>query len=95
MTLPVFVRCNQKSRGSIRGTICLPGSRAISGMAHSDISFSGDPRIQPSKQSFRGVAKGFQAIRSFENAPASYEQLAIGGVGNVRKAFGEIQNVEC
>lgn len=95
MIAPVIVRVDQKSRGSIRGTICLPGSSAISGMAHSDISFSGDPRIKPSKQSFRGVSQGFQVIRSFENAPASYEQLAIGGVGNVRKAFGEIQNVEC
>lgn len=66
MIAPVVVRVDQKSRGSIRGTICSPGSRAISGMAHSDVSFSGDPRIQPSKQSFRGVAKGFQVIRSLE-----------------------------
>lgn len=66
MTLPVFIRRNQKSRGSIRGTICLPGSRAISGMAHSDISFSGDPRIQFLQKSFRGVAQAFQVIRSLK-----------------------------
>lgn len=64
MSAPVVVVRNQKSRGGVRGTICLPGSSAISGMAHSDISFSGDPRIQSLQKSFRGVAKGFQAVRS-------------------------------
>lgn len=64
MTLPVVIRRNQKSRRSIRGTICSSGSSASSGLAHSDISFSGDPRIQSLQKSFRGVAKGFQAIRS-------------------------------
>ena len=63
--MKVVVIGAQKSRGSItRGTRRSPGSSAISGMAHSDVSFSGDPRIKSLQKPKRGVAQGFQAIRS-------------------------------
>lgn len=112
MIAPVIVRVDQKSRGSIRGTICSPGNSASSGMAHlnsekptcghsldarehlriesalvrgrallSEVlrnnparSFSGDPRIQPSKQSFRGVFQSFHV----KNAPELQSQLTTG-----------------
>lgn len=77
MTLPVFIRRNQKSRGSIRGTICSPGSRAISGMAHSDISFSGDPRIKSLQKPKRGVFQSFHTLKTscgLSDAHASHQQ---------------------
>lgn len=65
MTLPVVVHCNQKSRGSnTRGTICSPGNSASSGLAHSNVSFSGDPRIQSLQKPKRGVFQSFHTLKT-------------------------------
>lgn len=63
---------------------------------HPPISFLGFGRaLQPRKQSRSGLAQTLHLPISFQTASASYEQEIIGAFGNVRKAFGEIRNVEC
>jgi len=60
------------------------------------LSFLGSTRFQLRQKPLRGLSKRFHSLSgSFHSATASYVHLAIGGVGNVRKGFGEIQNVEC
>ena len=51
--------------------------------------------FQPAKQSRSGLTQALHLPSSFQTASASYEQEIIGAFGNVRKAFGEIRNVEC
>lgn len=75
-----------------RGTYSHPHG-AVGGTA---LSFLGSTRFQLRQKPLRGLSKRFHRLSgSFHSATASYVHLAIGGVGNVRKGFGEIQNVEC
>lgn len=59
------------------------------------LNFSGSARVQACQQTPRCIRQALHLPRSFQNASASYEQEIIGAFGNVRKAFGEIRNVEC
>lgn len=59
------------------------------------ISFLGSARVQAGKQSSRRFANRFHVQNSLSDASASELHRTIGAIGNARKSFGEIRNVEC
>ena len=88
--------CRGFSRVRATGGLNIRFIRALQRIARSpELLFSGLSRFKPLQKSLRGVGQCFQLCCSFLAATASYPQLAIGVFGNVRKAFGEIRNVQC
>lgn len=71
------------------------GRQATTGHRSPNLFLGLGRALQPSEQTRSCLTDRFHLPSSLQTASASYEQEIIGAFGNVRKAFGEIRNVEC